>query len=80
MALSLDYRIEIPRVLARMQICELRRFYDEGEKDFNFGFNKLKAETIHLTSDLGGHPKPANEDAKARDIDTDGKPRQAPSA
>ena len=49
MSLSLDYRIEIPLELARIQISSLRRFYDEGEEHFNLGFNELKDEIDHLT-------------------------------
>ncbi len=35
--------------MMRMQTRWLRRFYDEGEVHFAFGFNKLMAETDHLT-------------------------------
>ena len=36
----------------------------------------VKYEDLYLRAyNLGGHPKPANEDEKARDIDTDGKPQ-----
>ena len=40
---------EIPLALMRIQTRWLRKFYDEGEDHFDFGFNKLKAETDHLT-------------------------------
>ena len=40
---------EIPLAMMRMQTRWLRRFYDEGEVHFAFGFNKLMAETDHLT-------------------------------
>ena len=49
MMLSLDYRIEIPLILAQRHISGLRSFYDEGEMHFNIGVNDLKDETDHLT-------------------------------
>ena len=49
MALSLDYRIQIPLHLVRIQIASLRKFYDQGEKHFNSGFDELKARIDQLT-------------------------------
>ena len=47
--LPLTYRIEIPLKLAQIHISSLRRFHEEGEMNFNIGFNDLKGETSHLT-------------------------------
>lgn len=46
---SLDYRIDILLTLFRFQIRELRNFYDEGEEQFDFGFDKLKVKIDQLT-------------------------------
>ena len=45
----LDYRIEIPLILAQIHISGLRSFYDEGEKHFTNEINNLKDKTGHLT-------------------------------
>ena len=51
MNVLLDYRIEIPRDLARFKIRELKKFHEEGEKHFNIGFDELKTEVDRLTSE-----------------------------
>ena len=48
-AVRLDYRIEIPQILAQIHISGLRSFYDECERHFTDVLNNLKDETEHLT-------------------------------
>lgn len=49
MRVMLDYRFEIPEILARIKIRELKRFNEESEKHFKIEFEELKAEVDHLT-------------------------------
>ena len=46
---SLDYKIDILLVLLRIRVEALRGFYNEGEAHFSTDFDKLTAETDHLT-------------------------------
>ena len=47
--LSIDWRIDIHLTLLRIQIRELKCFYDEGEKHFDIGFDQLAKEIDKIT-------------------------------